>query len=70
MISLNYEEVAEVKKNQRYKAAQIFRELSDQGIYHGSRRRMEEIVGKIKSQRKQSSKSSFIPLEFPLGSAL
>lgn len=67
---LDYEEVIGVKKKQRYTAAQIFRELSEQGIYQGSRKRMEEVVSKIKSERKQSSKPSFLPLEFPLGSAL
>lgn len=67
---LDYEETAGVKKKQRYTAAQVFRKLSEQGVYQGSRRRMEEVVGKIKSERKQSLKATFLPLEFPLGSAL
>lgn len=31
---------------------------------------MEEVVRKIKFEKKQSSRSTFLPLEFPLGSAL
>ena len=37
---LDYEESISVKRKQRYTALQIYKELSEKGIYHGSQRRM------------------------------
>ena len=64
------EEERRVKKKQRYTACQIYKELNESGIYKGSRRRMLEVVSALRQKRNQTKKASFLPLEFPLGSAL
>ena len=66
----DYEESAGIKRKQRHTAYQIYKELSESGVYQGSRRTMEKAVSKLRVERKQSLKPSFLPLEFPLGSAL
>ena len=66
----DYEEAAGIKKKQRHTACQIYKELSESGIYQGSRRTMENAISKIRASRKQASKPSYLPLEFPLGSTL
>lgn len=66
----DYEEAAGIKKKQRHTAYQIYRELSERGIYQGSRRTMEKAISKIRASRKQAAKRSYLPLEFPLGSTL
>jgi transposase len=67
---LDYEEAINVKKKQRYTAYKIYTELSERGIYHGSRRRMEEMVSQLKAERGKVKQPAFLPLYFPLGSAL
>lgn len=67
---LDYEAAAGIKKKQRYTAYQIYKELSEQGVYLGSRRRMEEVVSKLRAERNQVKQPTFLPLEFPIGSAL
>lgn len=66
----DYEEAAGIKKKQRHTAYQIYKELSENGVYQGSRRTMEKGVSKIRAEKKLSSKPSYLPLEFPLGSEL
>ena len=66
----DYEEAAGIKKKQRHTAYQIYKELAESGVYQGSRRTMEKAVSKLRVERKQSTKSSYLPLEFPLGSTL
>ena len=63
---LDYEAAAGIKKKQRYTAYQIYKELSEQGVYLGSRRRMEEVVSKLRAERNQVKQPTFLPLEFPL----
>lgn len=64
------EEELRVKKKQKYTAAQIFRELKEQGIYKGKIRRMEEMVSLLRKKRGQTKVPSFLALEFPIGSTL
>jgi len=64
------EEENQVKKKQRYTGCQIYRELKERGIYKGSRRRMLQVVSALRQKHNQTKKSSFLPLEFPIGSAL
>lgn len=59
-----------IKKKQRYTATQIYRELKEEGIYKGAVRRMQEMVSLLRGKYDQTKKSSFLPLDFPLGSAL
>lgn len=59
-----------VKKKQRYSARTIYEELKEKQIYHGSLRRMQEVVSLLRDTHSQTKKSSFLPLEFPIGSAL
>lgn len=59
-----------VKKKQRYTAKKIYTELKAKGIYKGSIRRMQEVVKKLREKHGQSKKTSYLPLSFPLGSAL
>lgn len=59
-----------VKKKQRYSARQIYRKLKEKKVYKGSRRRMEEIVGVLRLKRNQTKTATFLPLDFPIGSAL
>lgn len=66
----DYEEAAGIKKKQRHTAYQIYKELAESEIYQGSRRTMEKAVSKLRVERKQSTKPSYLPLEFPLGSTL
>lgn len=67
---LDKEEEKCVKKKQKYTGLQIFRELTEKKIYNGSRRRMHEVVRAQRQERGQASKTTFLPLEFPAGSAL
>ena len=64
------EEEKGVKKKQRYTAFQIYKNLKESKIYHGSRRGMEEAVRMLREKKGQTKKPSFLPLEFPIGSAL
>jgi transposase len=59
-----------VKRKQRYTARQIYNNLKEKKIYKGSRRRMEEIVGALRLKRNQTKTEAFLPLDFPIGSAL
>lgn len=59
-----------VKKKQRYRANVIFKELKDKGIYHGSERRLQELVKQARKDYGQITPKSYLPLEFALGSAL
>jgi transposase len=67
---LDEEEEKCVKKKQKYTGLQIFRELTEKKIYSGSRRRMHEVISVLRQERGQSRKPTFLPLEFPAGSAL
>ncbi len=59
-----------VKKKQKYTAATIYKKLTEQGIYHGSVRSMQDIVKSLREELKQTTQKSFLPLVFSLGSAL
>lgn len=67
---LDEEEEKCVKKKQKYTGLQIFRELTEKKIYSGSRRRMHEVISILRQERGQASKPTFLPLDFPAGSAL
>jgi transposase len=57
-----------VKKKQRSTAKKIYEELVENGIYKGSRRRMQELVKDVREKLIQTPPKSFLPLEFALGS--
>ena len=59
-----------VKRKQRYRSNVIFKELTKNGIYKGSKRRLQELVKEVRKNRGQIEPKSFLPLEFELGSAL
>jgi transposase len=59
-----------IKKKQRFRANVIFNELKKSGIYTGSIRRMQELVKDARKLYGQIEPKSYLPLEFPLGSAL
>lgn len=59
-----------VKKKQLYRANVIFKELTANGTYKGSQRRIQELVKEARRIRGQLEPKSFLPLEFTLGSAL
>ena len=59
-----------VRKKQRYTVRKIYKELKSKGIYKGSERRIYDLVRKIRNERNQTKKKSYLPLTFPLGSAL
>jgi len=59
-----------VKKKQRYTGMQIYRELKEKKIYHGSQRQMQLVVSSLRRKQGQKKSPSFLPLEFPMGSAL
>lgn len=67
---LDEEEEKGIKKKQRHTALQIYRELKKKEIYRGSKRRMQEMVSLLRQKRGLTKKASFLPLEFPIGSAL
>lgn len=67
---LDYEDSVGVKKKQRRTALQIYKELTEKNIYHGSQRRMQEVVSALRKKRGQIKKPGFLPLDFPIGSAL
>ncbi len=67
---LRDEKEKSVRKKQRYTAKKIYDDLLEKGVYSGSRRRMEELVKKLRDKHGQSKKTSYLPLSFPLGSAL
>jgi len=69
--SLLDEEVKKnVKKKQRYTARKIFKVLREKGKYEGSERRIQDTVRRLREERSQLKKQSFLPLFFPLGSSL
>lgn len=63
------EQLIKVKKKQRLTATVLFEELTAKGIYRGSRRRMQELVKRTREKLAQTQPDSFLPLEFPLGTA-
>lgn len=67
---LDQEVERKVKKKQRYTARVIYNILKNKGIYKGSKRRIEDTVQRLRNERSQSKKQSFIPLAFSLGSSL
>jgi len=67
---LKEEEMKFVKKKQRYTAKKIYEDLTKSGVYQGSKRRMEDLIKRLREKRDQSKKKSYLPLDFPLGSAL
>ena len=59
-----------VRRKQRYTAGQIYRELKEKKIYKGSIRRMQEMVKLLREKHSQTKEPSFLPLDFPIGTAL
>lgn len=59
-----------VKKKQRLTAKKIYEELIQSGVYHGSIRRMQELVKEVRDQLVQTQPESYLPLEFTLGSTV
>lgn len=57
-----------VKKKQRSTAKIIYEDLVGEGVYKGSRRRMQELVKDVRERLAQTQPKSFLPLEFALGS--
>jgi transposase len=57
-----------VKKKQRATAKKLYEELTERGIYHGSQRRMQELVHEVRTKLALTRPKSFLPLEFSLGS--
>lgn len=57
-----------VKKKQRYTAKKLYEELTGNGIYKGSKRRMQELVKDARERLIQTPPKCFLPLEFALGS--
>lgn len=67
---LDEEVEKKVRKKQRYTIKKIYNELRSKGIYKGSERRIYDVVKNLREERSQSKKPSYLPLLFPLGSAL
>lgn len=68
---LEEEELKRVKKKQRYTAQQIYSKLMlEKPPYKGSLRSVEREVKRLRAKRNQTKTPSFLPLDFPLGSAL
>jgi len=67
---LDKEVLFSAKRKQRYRSNVIFKELRGNGIYKGSKRRLQELVKEARRNRGQIEPKSFLPLEFELGSAL
>src|ERR1700722_4611257 len=63
------EQRSKVKKKQRVTAKIIFEELTAKGIYHGSQKRMQELVKEVREKLHLTQPESFLPLEFAPGSA-
>jgi len=59
-----------IKKKQRYTAKTIYQKLKERGIYNGSLRRIEVNVKSLREKHLQTKQKSFLPLNFPLGSAI
>lgn len=64
------EKTHKVKKKQKYTAKQIFQELTAKGLYKGKIRRMQEMVSILRKKHGQTKTEAFLPLDFPMGSAL
>jgi transposase len=69
-VLLEGEQKEKIKKKQRFTAKAIYRRLTEEKIYTGSYRRMQELVKKIRCEIMVDAKTSYLPLSFPLGSAL
>ena len=67
---LEKEEKEKIKKKQRHTARVIYNQLREEGIYLGSYRRMVDLVQKVRCELMINEKTSYLPLSFPLGSAL
>jgi transposase len=59
-----------VRKKQRYTAKKIYEQLRARGIYKGSRRSMDNLVKRLREKHNQTKITSYLPLDFPLGSVL
>jgi transposase len=59
---------SKVKKKQRVTAKIIFEELTAKGLYHGSQKRMQELVKEVREKLHLTKPESFLPLEFVPGS--
>lgn len=64
---LDREDMLRVKKKQRYTAAILFKELTNSGVYNGSRRQLQDVVKRLRENRGQMKPRSYLPLEFPIG---
>ena len=58
------EEAKGVKKKQRYTGKQVYQELKDKGIYHGSKRRMQEVISIIRQKRGEARRPIFYHWSF------
>ncbi len=67
---LDLEESLNVKIKQRYTARWIFKKLVSDKIYIGKERTLRNEVKNIRKKRGNLKKTSYLPLEFPLGTAI
>jgi len=67
---LDEEVEKKVKRKQRYTARAIYNTLKEHGIYKGSEKHIETTVKRLREKRNQPKNISYLPLHFPLGSAI
>jgi len=67
---LDEEVEKKVRRKQRYTSRKIYNLLKEEGKYKGSERQLATTVRKLREERNQSKKISYLPLSFPLGSAI
>ena len=67
---LDFEIANKVPKKQRFTATFIFKKLKEEEIYKGSSKRIRTIVSKLRRERKQTKKTSFLLLDFEFGEYL
>ena len=69
-VLLDEEIERKVRRKQRYTARAIYNILKERGIYKGSEKHIETTVKRLREKRNQPKNISYLPLHFPLGSAV
>jgi transposase len=67
---LDEEVERKVRRKQRYTARAIYNTLKERGIYKGSEKHIETTAKRLREERNQPKNISYLPLHFPLGSAI
>lgn len=67
---IEFEKIHKVHRKQRFTASYIYKKLKEEGIYHGSSKRIRTTVSRLRRELNQSDKRAYLELDFELGKYL